>query len=66
MKAELDLNQGRDAMAYVKGPLWEQPQAAVKAEGGLESDWSVKTHERQSPETPIRGETVKNPQEGSA
>jgi hypothetical protein len=61
LKTELVLRCGPDARLYDKGPQKEQPLATAKVEWGLESDCRRR---RQWLETPLEGETVRNPKKG--
>jgi len=62
LKTELGLSRCGDTAVYTKGPGEEKPQVAEKAKGGLESELG----NTREPETPLSGEIVRNPKEGSA
>ena len=61
LKADLDLRSLGDKTSYVKGLRREKPQACKNRREV--SKVNVESH---SPETLVEGETVKNPEEGSA
>ena len=61
LKADLDLRDLGDRILYVKGLRWEKPQACKNR-----IEVSKANVESYLPETPTGGETVKNPEEGSA